>query len=71
MIGPPPAPRTMTVSQSPYVTDQFASGVNDGRRVVTLTTPRLAFLPSSVPCGPRVTSTVSMSMKSKLEVSAL
>ncbi len=36
-----------------------------------LMTPTLAFLPSRVPCGPRETSTVSMSVKSKLDVSAL
>ena len=41
-------------------------GVKLGLRVVTLMAPAVVFLPKSVPCGPRSTSTWSTSRKSSV-----
>ena len=64
LSGPPAATRDSTVPSWPSVTEASALGVKLGRLVITLMTPRLVFLPCSVPCGPRVTSTDSTSVKS-------
>ena len=44
------------------------SGVKLGARVLMLITPAVVFLPNNVPCGPRKTSSCSMSIKSNTAI---
>ena len=53
-----------SISMLAGLTDSLLDGVNDGFLVVTTRAPSVVFLPSSVPCGPRSTSTRSTSTMS-------